>query len=158
MNETQRIGVFYSRGPHFLQALKHLRTRYPRAWIAALTPPEFPREFVEGLCDEVIETGHAAYSMRDWRALLALRKQIRGGRFDVFVVLFPSLKQRLLAAFSGSRERYCFGIDGELRPLRWSIVSGLADALCRNVRGRLTYAYIHYVVHHRPVRRDGGER
>lgn len=144
MKNAAKVGVFYSRGPHFVKALKFLRAAFPDARLTAIVPPGFPGNSLENCCDEILEAGGT-------RGLMALLRAIRAAGFDEFVILFPSLKQRLLAQFSGASERYCYSVNGDFQQVRLALISSLAGAVYRTIRGRLTYAYIYYVVHHRPV-------
>ena len=38
----QRIGAFYSDGPHFQRMLRALREAYPDGTITAIIPPDYP--------------------------------------------------------------------------------------------------------------------
>ena len=153
MNTPARICAFYSRGPHFQRLLKHLRVEYPDAVIHAIVPPTFPEEVLQEVVDEVIKTGQAQWSLREVGALRALLGLLRGGHYDLFVVMFDSPKLRVLAALSGARKRQLFTIDGRMVPLRLALLRQSLGALGRNVRGRVLYAYLHYVVYTKPVQK-----
>lgn len=153
MTAPQNICAFYSRGPHFLRMLKQLRAAYPEARITAVVPPTFPAEAALGLANQVIKTQHAQWSLRQHKALRKLVAVLREGRYDLFAVMFDSPKLRLLAVLSGARARVCYTVDGRQLPLKLAVLGQLADALARNIRGRLLYAYLHYVVYARPVQK-----
>lgn len=153
MSAPENICAFYSRGPHFLRMLKQLRAAHPEARITAVVPPTFPAEAALGLANQVIKTQHAQWSLRQHRALRKLVGVLREGRYDLFATMFDSPKLRLLAALSGARARVCFTIDGRQIPLRLAVLGQLVDALARNIKGRLLYAYLHYVVYARPVQK-----
>lgn len=148
---VRRICALYSHGPHYARVLRHLRQAYPEAVVTALVPPGFPNEPLEGLAHKRLDMPDAAVDRRGLRALRALLPVVRRGRYGLFVVMFDSFRLRLLAALSGARERRCFTADGRFIRLRLSLVRLLADALWRNLRGRVTYWRIRYIVHHRPV-------
>lgn len=151
MNEAKNICAFYSRGPHYLRVLKHLRREWPDATLTALVPPGYPHAPLEGLVHHIHETARAAYSLRDLSALATLKRQISAESYDVFTVMFDSVKLRLLARLSGAPQAYCHTVDGRFFPLPRAITPLLARTLIRRIRGRITYAYIYHVVHHRRV-------
>lgn len=151
MKETLRIGVLYSRGPHFTRALQQLREAHPQARITAIVPPEYPREALQTLADTVVVSAQNAQAGRSLKTAVSVVRQIRAGRFDRFVVMFDSLRLRLLAAASGATERACHTADGRILSLSRNPMPALARACARNVRGRCRYAYIRWVVYHRPV-------
>jgi len=155
MSAVKRICAFYSHGPHYAQVLKHLRKTYPDANITAMTPPGYPREPLTPLANRHAESAQATYSLRDIAALRLLLRQIRDGRYDLFVVMFDSPKLHLFARLTRVRRRYCYTADGRYYPLRLSLIRLLSTTLYRNLRGRITYAYIRYVVYHRPVQKGG---
>ena len=158
MKKVKRICAFYSHGPHYLRLLRYLRENCPDAEITAMAPPDFPDEPLLNCADHVMHTGQPSYSLRDVRALRQLLRQIRSAHYDLFAIMFDSPKLRLLATLSGVRRRYCYTADGRFFSIHFSIVSLLAQALYRNIRGRITYAYIRHVVYHRPVEKDEGGR
>lgn len=153
MNEPTNICAFYSRGPHFLRLLKHLRTQHPQARITAVVPPAFPAEAALGVATQVIKTQQAQWTLAHQRDLRKLVGVLRGGKYDLFVVMFDSPKLRVLAALSGARARHCYTIDGRYFPLRLALFRQLGSNLARSIRGRLLYAYLHFVVYCRPVQK-----
>jgi hypothetical protein len=155
VDQPRSIGVFYSRGPHYARGLRFLRGRYPEAAIAAITPPGYPPEALAGIPDRHVETGRSVYPAGDVSGLAALLRMLRGGRYDMFVVLFPSVKLRMLAALSGARVTYCYGPDGRFLPLRFSPFRLLKEWLARRVLGYVTYTRIWFIVHFQHVRMPG---
>ena len=155
-NEVGRICALYSHGPHYARVLRHLRRAYPDAVITALVPPGFPNEPLEGLAHKRLDLPAKAARRRGFAALRAILPVIRRGRYDLFVVMFDSFRLRLLAALSGARERRCFTADGRFIPLRLSLARLLAGTAWRNLRGRVTYWRIRWIVHHCPVEKKRG--
>lgn len=151
MSKTLRIGALYSRGPHFPRTLQQIRRVHPDAHITAIVPPEYPRDTLEGLADAVVATARNVRSGANWKTALAVLRQIRAGQYDQFVVMFDSLKLRLLAAGSGAASRCCHTVDGRVIPLSRNPLPALLRAFARSVRGHIAYAYIRWVVYHRPV-------
>jgi len=151
MDGIKRICALYRHGPHYIQMLRYLREHWPEARITAMTPPGYPQEALEDLADEVLEMGRSTYRLRDLLALPALLRQIKAGRYDLFVVMFDSPKLRMLAALTRIPRRACYTIDGRYFPLELRLIRFVADYLYRNIRGRITYAYIRHVVYHRRV-------
>lgn len=151
MKRPKRIGAFYSHGPHYARMLQYLREAYPGAEVTAILPPGFPGDALAGLAEKRMVTALPAYSIRNIRALRQLVRSIRAADYDLFVVMFDSSKLRLLSALGGARRSYCYGPDGRFVRIRLALTATLARCLYRNIRGRITYAYIHYIVHHRPV-------
>ncbi len=156
MSRTFRIGALYSRGPHFPRVLQKLREQHPGAQITAIIPPEYPRDALEGLADAVVVTGQNAQMGGHWKTAFAVLAQIRAGKYDHFVVMFDSLKLRLLAAGSGAASRFCHSVDGRIIPLSRNPLPALLRACARSVRGHIVYAYIRWVVYHRPVEKSQG--
>ncbi len=152
MNEPKRICAFYSRGPHFERMLEELRKRHPEAHITALIPPGYPEEALEDLADECISTGQAVYSLREPRSVWEVLLLIRRGGYDLIAVMFSSAKLSILARLTGIPLRYCHTPDGRFLPLRASIFRPAFRILYRSVHGRILYAYIRFVVHHRPIK------
>lgn len=153
MSEPKRICAFYSHGPHYRRMLRFLRERHPAAHITALVPPNYPRDFLAGEADEIVTTAQTRYASRDIAAVRQLLRLIRGGGYDLFVIMFDSPRLRVLSALTGVAGRYCFQTDGRYTPVRLSLTRAVADALWRNARGRLTYVRIWLVVHFRHVER-----
>ncbi len=150
MSDVNTICAFYSRGPHYVRMLKYLREAYPAARITAMVPPAYPREFIEGLADELVET---PASRQGVAAVLGVIRQLRAQRFGLIAVMFDSPRLRLLASGSGASQRYCYSADGRFLPLKRRWIPFLLNEAMRRVHGHITYAYLHYVVHHRPVRK-----
>lgn len=153
MSTPTRLCAFYSRGPHFQRMLTNLRLQYPEAEIHAVVPPSFPVELLKDLANEVLQTEQTQWSLRSPGALARLVGLLRRGNYDLFVVMFDSPKLRVLAALSGARTRQHFTIDGRMLPLRLALLRQFFGSLQRNVRGRLLYAYLHYVVYTKPVQK-----
>ncbi len=152
MTQVKRIGAFYSHGPHFRKTLKRLREDYANACVVAMVPPGFPEGILDGLADEVWFTERKAYSLRGHAALRGLIRQIRGGGFDLFVIMFPSPKLRFLAGCSGAKKKICHGPDGRVAPIRMAPLRALTRAALRRIRGELTYTYIRVIVRYFPVK------
>lgn len=111
----ERICAFYSKGPQFVRMLKRLRAEYPDEIIVAAIPAEFPFSAIEGLADETIrfpEAGGASLS-----ANLRVVRALRQSRSSHIVVMFDSPRLNLVARLSGASKRWCFSVDGRLRPL-----------------------------------------
>lgn len=153
MNSPARICAFYSRGPHYQRLLKTLRTQYPEATLHAVVPPSFPPEVLQEVANEVRQTETAEWRLSSPGSLLRLLRQLRAERYDLFVTLFDSPKLRVLAALSGARVRQHYTVDGRLLPLRLAPLRNGIDAVRRNVRGRILYAYLRYVVYSKPVQK-----
>lgn len=150
-SETERICAFYSHGPHFRRLLRYLRHKHPEAHVTALIPPDYPERHIEQEADAVERTSHTREGMGTPRAFLGLMGQIRRGNYDRFVVMFNSPRLRVLAAMTGVPERRYYDVNGRYQKIRIGLVTTLASALWRNLRGRVTHAYIRWVIKHRPV-------
>lgn len=147
MKREPRIGVFYSKGRNLVDVLRSVRSRYPQGHLAVFIPPGYVLSAEETACiDESIVTEHSVYSLRRPDVLLGLRSQLRCLGRGIFVVMFDTPKQRILAAVSGTEERLYFDMNRRLIPLRASIPSVLLGALARNIWGRLVYAGIWILV------------
>ncbi|MBI2431918.1 MAG: hypothetical protein HYV26_03510 [Candidatus Hydrogenedentes bacterium] len=139
---SMKICAFYSRGPHYVRVLRGLRERYPEARITALVPPEFPHAPIAALVDNIEHHECAMYGLHCWPALLRLVRQVRAGRYDLFVLMFDSTRLRAVAAVSGAPERYCYTLDGRSLPLDEWLVGQCLKVFWRNLCGRMTYARV----------------
>ncbi|NIA13208.1 MAG: hypothetical protein GWP08_03945 [Nitrospiraceae bacterium] len=155
MSEQRHIGVFHSKGRNFAEVLRRLREQEPEARICAIVPYGYPvgREELAH-ADEVVETEKAQYSIRDVAGLCGLVTQLRGARFDRFVILFDSPRLRILSALSRARQCAHIALDGRLVSIRPSIAGTIADIVLRHIRGRMLYAWIWIIVHTRRVGRS----
>ena len=151
MSEQNRIGAFYSRGTHYPRLLAYLRTEYPDCEITAVVPPNYPGHILEDACDRIVRTPREDYSLSDPRAIARVIAQLRGERFDDFVIMFNSAKLRVLAKASGAESSYCYTADRRFFPVELHPLREGTGMLVRNIRGRMTYWRIAWIVKHRPV-------
>ena len=137
-----RVCAFYSKGPHYLRMLAHLRAHYPAATIVAMVPQGYPVEVLQGRCDKIITTA----PNRGAGTLLPLVQAIRAQRFDVLAVMFHSPKLRMLAALSSAKETMCYTAGNRFFPVRYNFAPGAAAWVLRQISGRITYARIWWIV------------
>jgi hypothetical protein len=154
MKEPEKIGAFYSYGPHYRRLLKHLRETYPEAEISAFVPSGYPEDFLADLADHVVHTGLAPGNSGGLSGMLALLRTLRRERCGLFVVMFASPKLRLLAALSGARDRRVFPPGGRFSPIRFQPLRMLAGGICRRIRGRIVWWRIRRAVYHDPVEKE----
>jgi len=134
---VQRVGVMYSDGPHFEQAIDAARRRFTNAHVVALVPE---RLFPTTMGDNADEVATAGSSARD------VFKAVRQQQFDGFVILFDSPRLRLLSALSGAGVRYWCDTAGELHASRGGATRIAADFLAMRLRGRLMYMWLYVAV------------
>ncbi len=146
-SDSVRIGVLYSFGPHFKQALQELRRQYPAAHITAITPPEYPVARIEELVTDSQPWAPPPEAPRNMNDAVRLVRRVRAERYDIFVVLFDSVKLQLVAGLSGARECCCCGLDGRRRPLRVRPVATLVRGMARRIRGTWHYWRIWLHIH-----------
>jgi ADP-heptose:LPS heptosyltransferase len=151
MSAKPRIAAFYSRGTHYPRLLRFLREEYPGCELTAVVPPGYPERLLEGACDRVVRTARDHYGAGDTGELMTLVSQLRAERYDAFVVMFPSIKLRLLAKGAGAASAYIYTADRRFLPVAFNPIAEATDYLLRNIRGRLTYAWIACVVKFRRV-------
>ncbi len=151
MTKQYRIGLMYSYGPHFKQAARMLRARYPDSRITALLPPGYPEAVIRDVVDDIIvcapEPERGKTPGQAWRLIRILRRE----RYDILVVLFDSLKLQLIASLSGAGECCCYHLDHRYHPLRLSLFGAVAAGVTRQVRGRLRYMRIWWHVYRHPI-------
>ena len=128
-HEPERICAFYSKGPHFVRMLKHLREAYPGETLIAAIPASFPFTTIEPLVDETIRLPEPVG-----------QPGLRRARCSHMVVMFDSPRLNLLARFSGAGCRWCFTVDGRLHALAHALPGLLLSPLAR--RGRGEWAYV----------------
>ena len=133
MNRTERICVFFSAGHDFAKAVKNVRARHPGAHITAIAPPDFPMDYVDA--DQVVRMEVDRY--RPWHIarVRRLARQLKGGGYDRFIVLFPSVKLKMLAAASGAARAECWGVDGRVQKLEPGLLRNLAGEIPRRIYG-----------------------
>ena len=147
MSAEQHIVAFYSRGPHYLRMLRHLRKAHPDARITAMIPPSFPADPLVDLADAVMVTPAPPHGLRNPGALSTLVRQIRATNSTRFVVMFDSARLRLVAMASGAPERWCFGPDGSYAAIEAAPLRRLFSGMTRRLRGWMTWLRIWVVVH-----------
>ncbi|MCP4640888.1 MAG: glycosyltransferase family 9 protein [bacterium] len=146
--EQLHIGVFYSKGRDFAQALRLLRDANPDAHICAIVPSDLAdADAFTKLADDVLSTGSASYSPRNPGPFLGLIQQLRRKRFDRFVVLFPSIRLRGLASLTGAKTCDCLGSRGRSLRLGRHVVPVVVRWVCQKVSGRLLYAGLWLIVY-----------
>jgi ADP-heptose:LPS heptosyltransferase len=151
VSSPRTVCAYYSKGPHFLRMLHHLRQTYPQARLIALVPPGYPVDVLAGRCDEVRKTARESYGLSAPGALAGLLGDIRREQYDVFAVMFHSPKLRIVAALSGAPSRMVYTADNRYFPVSLKLVRGAGECLLRNLRGRVTYARIWWIVHRQHV-------
>lgn len=151
MTSPRTVCAYYSKGPHYLRMLHHLRQTYPQAQLIALVPPGYPVDVLRERCDEVRTTSRESYGLASPGALAGLLGDIRHAQYDVFAVMFHSPKLRIVAALSGAPCRMVYTADNRYFPVSLDFIRGTGDWLLRNLRGRITYARIWWIVHRQHV-------
>ena len=152
MSAEPHLVAFYSRGPHYVRMLRHLRRAHPDAPLTAMVPPAFPADTLAGLADTVVVTPAPPHGLRNPAALMALVKQIRATRCTRFVVMFDSARLRLVAMASGAPERWCFGPDGSYTAMEIAPLRRMLAAMWGRLHGWTTWLRIWIVVHTTKVR------
>lgn len=149
MSGKRKVCALYSAGAHYPLVLRRLREAYPDAEITALVPPEYPVP-EEGLPGADRVERLAGRGLRDAAAAL---RQVRGGAFDVFAVMFDSPRLRMLAALSGARERAWCTPGGRLVPLTGSAPRVALGEAARLMRGHVVFGALWALVRVLPVGR-----
>ncbi len=154
MNLTTSIVVFYSYGPQYKRAVCAMREAYPEAYVTAVVPPSYPASLLTPWADAVETWAPEPGSRVSAARALNIISRLRQKPIDMLVVLFDSPKLQVLSSLSGARQRYCYGLDGRLKPVRLTLVAVLVKNLGRAVRGRLLYARIWLHVHATRIKTD----
>lgn len=134
----ERICAFYSKGPHYVRMLRRLRAEYPDEIIVAAIPTDFPYSAIEGLAGETIrlpEPTSGSALRRGWH----IARELRQNRCSHLVVMFDSPRLNLLARLSGAARRWCFSVDGRLRPLSQSLPQVLFAPCWLRLCGEVDY-------------------
>ena len=134
----ERICAFYSKGPHFVRMLKRLRAEYPDEIIVAAIPSTFPFDVIEGLADETFRFPEAADSASTAGSLQVVR-ELRRTKCSHVVVMFDSPRLNLLARLSGASKRWCYSVDGRLRPLSQPLTRLILAPAWLRLCGQLDY-------------------
>ena len=153
MNHSERVCVFFSVGNDFAKVVRTVRARCPAARITAMAPPDFPMDGV--VADDVVRMEVQRY--RPWQVgrLRRLARQLRAGRYDRFVVLFPSVKLKMLVSLSGAPQCECWGVDGRVRRLDPGFWGNFSGELPRRLRGFWQFLDVWAQTLLRPVRKRG---
>lgn len=133
--KTTRIGILYSEGPHWKQALHAIALRWPEAEIRAWNATSLSETDGPLICRE---------GGGNPRSLL---RAIRAERLDAFVVMFNSDKLRMLAGASGAQTCFHAGLDGALIPLPSSFFRALVYTLQRRGHGLCVFIQAWLAVH-----------
>lgn len=150
----ERIAVFHGKGRDFLKALKAVRDWRDGADICGVFPANYrPTAKEIELMDAQISVQEEAYSPRNWRACLGLIREIRGERYDWFVILFNSTQLRILAHLVGARNSLWCRVDGRMEPLRGGLPWALLEPAIRMAWGRIAYSLIWLITHSLKVKR-----
>ena len=141
MNGQPRIAVFYGKGRTFLDVLKAVCAQYPDARLCLIFPGAYPITADErAFASETLQTQSARYGLRDLAPFLGFILRVRRARYDAFVILFDTPRQRIFAALSGARKRLYCRLDGSVVTLNYTVPGVAADAVFRAVWGRIAYA------------------
>lgn len=141
MNGPQRIGVFYSIKHAFENVLIAARGQYPDARITAIVPRGYAMSEKErALVDDVVETDSEKYRITDLGGFFGLVRLVRRGNYDVFIVLFLSIRHRVIAAASGAPRCESWALDGQRRRLASSVPGAVFEWLLTLASGQLAYA------------------
>lgn len=153
MNEIERICVFFSVGNDLAKVVRTVRARHPHSHITATAPPGFPMDGVAA--DKIVLMEVSRY--RPWHVarVRRLARQLREGRYDLFVVLFPSMKLKMLASLSGAPQCECWGVDGRVHRLDRSFWGNVSGEIPRRLRGFRQFLDVWAQTLLRPVRKHG---
>lgn len=140
MTTEFRVCALRSQGRGFVTRLDYLRRRYPEARLLVMVPKDEDLTAEEAeYADEVLEQPHATYSIRSPRQLRDLAATLRNARLDLFIVMYPSPRLRLVAGLSGARRGECWTYENQIIPLPTAIPTAMASLLWRLMLGRIRY-------------------
>lgn len=137
-HEPERICALYSKGPHFVRMLQHLREEYPDEVLVAALPETYPFSVIETLADATIrlpDVDDGPLWSRVWRTV----RRIRRARCSHIVVMFDSPRLNLLARFCGTGRRWCYTVDGRFYALSRSGPALIVTPAIQRVRGEWAY-------------------
>lgn len=148
MNEHPSIGVYYALNHRYGDVLKAVRRYYPNSKVTAVIPKghvlnEDERVYV----DAVIETELAQYTKFRIAALWRLMSLVHAQRYDLFIVLFVSIRHRLIAGYSGAGRCEGWTIDGYTVPMGNTLWQVPREIVGGAVRGWFGYWRIWFNVH-----------
>ena len=98
------------------------------------------------LADETLQSGSVRYGMRNLPGFLGFIRRVRRARYDAFVILFDTPRQRILASLSGADRRMHCRLDGKVAVLDYTLPGIAADAVLRGLWGRIVYACLWVLV------------
>ncbi len=140
MSGALRICAFRSQGWGYATRLHHLRRRYPDARLVVMIPKgETVSEQEAAYADEVLEQPHETYSIRKPGKLWDLARTLREARLDLFVVMYPSPRLRLVAGLSGARRAECWSYQNLIIALPTRLLPAMAVLGWRIVQGQLRF-------------------
>ena len=102
--------------------------------------------------DDTVETERVCYGLRDVAACLRLVRTLRGGRYTLFIILFDSLRLRVLARLSRCARCAVYTSGGSTTDIRQSVLGLLATEAGRRMVGIITFVGVWLAVHLLPVR------
>ncbi len=99
MSDAERIGILFNETQDAALLLKGARRRHPDAHLVAVLSPRAAAQFpARNIVDEIVEVELSPLRLLIKGAFFHMIEVLRGQRFDLLVLRFPTLKLRLLAA------------------------------------------------------------
>ena len=145
---SERVCVFYSVGQEYDSILRSIRSQFPNAELTALVPSAYlDTDAIAPLVDKVIRTRYTRYALHQpWRTF-DLVNELRAADYDRFIVIFDSVKLRILAAMSHARACCCWALHGRIIPLETNVPHVLWDIARQIPGGWYRYLNVWFNVH-----------
>jgi len=153
-----KVGIFYSYGHQFVDAVNYIYEQYPNDEILLFLPKGYPTEYFKNF--EKIKIHFLSWDGTHLNFIKALReippilKVLRKNRLDLLVILFDSPRLIILSKLSKASRVYIFNIFSEYKPLEKKFLPTLIISIWKIIKGYLIYylIYCHTLIF--PVKKE----
>lgn len=154
-----KIGVFYSYGPHLLDAIKYIYNYYPDEEIIVFLPENYPVEKhlvnIEKVNIQFLPWDGSHLTMNN--VLFTLPKiirMLRKNKLDILVILFESPRLIFLSKMTKAKKVYVFNVFSEYKALEKRLLSTLFESIKRIMKGYCSYLHIYFYTKLFPIKKD----
>lgn len=128
MNHPPRVCVFCSVEKRFEPFYRTVRQHYPDAHVVVILRNGIQlTEAERDLVDKVQELELQSFSLTRFGGLIRMVRRLREGKYDQLIVLFDSLKLRVLSAFSGATRCSVWKEDGRMVIIPASLLRSMSQ-------------------------------
>ncbi|MCX8064358.1 MAG: hypothetical protein N3G21_04220 [Candidatus Hydrogenedentes bacterium] len=145
-----KIGIFYSYGAQFSEAVNFILQKYPNDNIIIFLPTDYPTENLPSdnrvkIVSLSWDGSHLTLKKGAYTFTKILRT-LRKNKLDLLVVLFDSPRLVFLSMFSKAKSVYVYNVFSEFKPLQIKLTSTIITSIIKLIYGYTTFLYIRYYI------------